>query len=347
MHIADLHLDSKLNELDDEKSEIRRSEIKKSFENAINYAKKENADVILIAGDIFDNEFASDQTVEFVRKTLSGNENVFISSGNHDPYISRFYKKLEEEKNIKIFKNAIECVELKDKKLRIYGRGFEAGEINEPLLKGFRAPDDDFINIMVLHGEVTGADSIYNPISISDISESNLTYLALGHTHTFSQIQKAGNTFYAYSGTHEGHGFDECGEKGFIFGNVEKDSVDLKFIPNEIRQYKTVEIDISDCEIIEEITEKIRKEINGKDLFKIILTGYRNENIIINDAVIKNSLDAFFVKIYDRTKLKCDFEKMKNEKNLRGVFVKNVLNDTTDENRELMEKVLEKISEFF
>jgi len=29
MHIADLHLDSKLNELDDEKSEIRRSEIKK------------------------------------------------------------------------------------------------------------------------------------------------------------------------------------------------------------------------------------------------------------------------------------------------------------------------------
>ena len=352
MHISDLHLDSKLNELDQDKSNIRRSEIKKSFENAINYAKENGADVILISGDIFDNEYVSDSTIEFVKKVLNGAENIkiFISCGNHDPYKTDVYKKLMDglNDNIVVFSpDATEYFELEDKKIRIYGRSFAYSEISTPLLAGFKAIDDDFANIMVMHGEVTGSESIYNPISTNDISESNLTYLALGHTHQFSQVLKTGNTYYAYPGTHEGHGFDECGEKGFIFGDVTKESVNLSFVPSNIREYKCIEIDITNFTVLEEITEKIKDNLNTKDLFKIILTGYRNENIAINEAVIKNSLDAFFVKIYDRTKLKFDFEKIKNEKNLRGVLVKNVLNDITAENRELMEQVLEKIAEFF
>jgi DNA repair exonuclease SbcCD nuclease subunit len=352
MHISDLHLDSKLNELDFNKSGIRRSEIKKSFENAIGYAKENNADVILISGDIFDNEFVLDSTIEFVKKVLNGAKDIkiFISCGNHDPYKSDVYKKLIgglNDNTVVFSPDATECFELEDIKLRIYGRSFAYSENIDPLLSGFKAADDDFANIMVMHGEVTSSESVYNPISTRDIAESNLTYLALGHTHQFSQILKTGNTFYAYPGTHEGHGFDECGKKGFIFGDVTKENVNLSFVPLGIREYKCIEIDISEFSVLEEITEKIKENINEKDLFKIVLKGYRNENITINDAVIKNELDAFFVKIYDRTKLKFDFEKIKNEKNLRGAVVKNVLNDITDENRKFMEKVLEKIAEFF
>lgn len=352
MHISDLHLDSKLNELDFDKSSIRRSEIKKSFENAINYAVKNGADVILISGDIFDNEYVSDATIEFVKRVLNDAKNIkiFISCGNHDPYKSDVYKKLISglNDNVVVFSpDATECFELEDKKIRIYGRSFAYSENEASFLNGFKAIDDDFANIMVMHGELTGSESIYNPISTSDIASSNLTYLALGHTHQFSQILKTGNTFYAYSGTHEGHGFDELGKKGFIFGDVTKENVNLSFVPSNIREYKCIEIDISSFSALEEIIQKIKEEINEKDLFKIILTGYRNENITINEAVIKNELDAFFVKIYDRTKLNFDFEKIKSEKNLRGTVVKNVLEDITDENREFMEKVLEKIAEFF
>lgn len=353
MHISDLHLDCALSELDEEKREIRRAEIKESFENAIDYAVENKAEVILISGDVFDSPCPLKSTVEFVKKTLNAvKAYVFISPGNHDPYTSKAYKELEKElnPNVKIFKDAFECVDLPNLNMRIYGRGFMSECEPSSLLKGFRVIDDDMASIVVIHGEVTSGESSYNPIDIKDIAQSGADYIALGHTHAFSQICRAENTCYAYCGTHEGHGFDECGDKGFIFGDVEKGNVKLKFVPLCKRKYYSFETDVSDCEIIEDISSKMNEiiEKNGSEnLYKFILTGYRNADLRISESVLKSRADAFFVKVYDRARVKADFESIATEKNLRGICIKNILNDINDENREKLEKVLDFFAELF
>ena len=41
-----------------------------------------------------------------------------------------------------------------------------------------------------------------------------MDYIALGHRHSFSGINIAGRTHFAYSGCPQGRGFDELDEKG-------------------------------------------------------------------------------------------------------------------------------------
>ena len=354
MHISDLHLDSPLTGLDSEKREIRRYELKKSFENAIDYAAKNGARIVLLSGDVFDGRFVKDETIEFIKRIFSKNSeiNFFISPGNHDPYTLPVYEKISENLsgNVKIFKDAFESVYLPDLNVRIYGRGFKNETEPESLMEGFKVCDEDTASIVVIHGEVTGNESIYNPIKISDIENCGADYVALGHTHTYSGILKAKNTYYAYSGTHEGHGFDECDKKGFIFGDVEKGKVQLKFIPFCIREYKTVEMDISDCEMSEDVIKKAESIVseNGEgNLYKFILTGKRPDTLLPPSVIAQKCENAFFAKVYDETHIRADFNELAKGKDLKGICIKNILDDMTDENSEEYQKLLEFAAEIF
>ena len=62
-----------------------------------------------------------------------------------------------------------------------------------------------------------GPDSGYGPISPGDIAASRLDYLALGHIHQASGLQREGSTYWAYPGCPEGRGFDELREKKALY----------------------------------------------------------------------------------------------------------------------------------
>ena len=55
IHLADVHLDSKLNShLSIEKAKLRKSEILVSFGKVVDYATQNGVKVVIIAGDLFD-----------------------------------------------------------------------------------------------------------------------------------------------------------------------------------------------------------------------------------------------------------------------------------------------------
>ena len=66
---------------------------------------------------------------------------------------------------------------------------------------------------MALHGDALNAGSPYNAVTREQIAASGLCYLALGHIHEKSGLQRAGETFYAWPGCPMGRGFDELGQK--------------------------------------------------------------------------------------------------------------------------------------
>lgn len=244
LHAADFHMDSPFAALPAEKAAQRRVEQRALLDRLAEEAGR--ADVVLLAGDLFDSAASYWETSEALTRMLSSiKAHVFIAPGNHDYYTSRSpYAFMELPENVHIFKTPqIRSVELPNLGVRVWGAGFASGSC-EPLLRNFTVPDSGYVEIMVLHGDI-GAESDYNAISTQEIARSGLDYLALGHVHSYSGIKKAGKTFYAYPGCLEGRGFDETGPKGVITGTVSKGDASLAFTEIPGRRYRVVEVDLT------------------------------------------------------------------------------------------------------
>ncbi|MBQ4136607.1 MAG: metallophosphoesterase, partial [Clostridia bacterium] len=87
IHTADLHLDSPFSMLDLQKSEIRRQEMRDSFEALINLVYTTRSDMLLIAGDLFESSLVTHETLNMVKNGFARipDCHIIIAPGNHDP----------------------------------------------------------------------------------------------------------------------------------------------------------------------------------------------------------------------------------------------------------------------
>ncbi len=355
LHGADFHFDTPFKELSASMGEKRNEDIKKSFESLINIVKEEDISILLLCGDIFDNKCVKKSTLEFLKDRLESinKTKVFIVAGNHDPLNDRsFYNLLTWPENVHIFSNDMEAVVLEDLKTVVYGKSFSSNYEKTSLLKGFQVPVEykEYINIMALHGEIARGEqeNEYNPLTLEEIRNSKLDYLALGHRHGFSNIKREGETFYAYSGCPEGRGFDELGEKGIIIGEVYKGYNNLKFRAISQRVYELKEVYLTGINSQEEILRLIINSVDEKNkvknFYKIILKGEFYSDLPINIKRLQYRLKEMFyyIKIIDETTMKLDYDAVKNENSLRGIFLRKVYKrlEEEPENKESLERAL-------
>ena len=354
VHTADLHFDTPFNEVDDKQRAINKEELKEVFKNIINFCKEKQVDILLLAGDIFDNLTLNRETIYFLENVFNNikETRVFISPGNHDPYNNNsFYKLIKWPENVYIFKDKLEKVYIKELETNVWGAAFNEKYVRESLIRGFSQNNKE-INIMAIHGEISSSSegNEYNPITLKDIQESGMDYIALGHRHNFSGVLKEGNTFYSYSGCPQGRGFDETGDKGIIYGYVSKGAVELSFIKTCKRNYEEVYVDISNLfgyeEVIKKILDVIKEEDRKNNLYKIILKGEVSEKFHIEEKVLKSKLvkDFYFCKVVDKTSIALDIKELSKGYSVKSIFVKNLLKKLqeakTDEEKDIIKMAL-------
>ena len=354
VHTADLHFDTPFNEVDDKQRAINKEELKEVFKNIINFCKEKQVDILLLAGDIFDNLTLNRETIYFLENVFNNikETRVFISPGNHDPYNNNsFYKLIKWPENVYIFKDKLEKVYIKELETNVWGAAFNEKYVRESLIRGFSQNNKE-INIMAIHGEISSSSegNEYNTITLKDIKESGMDYIALGHRHNFSGILKEGNTFYSYSGCPQGRGFDETGDKGIIYGYVSKGAVELSFIKTCKRNYEEVYVDISNLfgyeEVIKKILDVIKEEDRKNNLYKIILKGEVSEKFHIEEKVLKSKLvkDFYFCKVVDKTSIALDIKELSKGYSVKSIFVKNLLKKLqeakTDEEKDIIKMAL-------
>lgn len=104
------------------------------------------------------------------------------------------------------------------------------------------------------------------------------------------------NQNVVYPGSTVSLGFDELGKHGMIVGELEKEKIDLQFVPLDETEFKLYELDVTEIISKEELIEKINElKFEKNDLIEIILVGKRNFEIdryelyklISNDKIIK------------------------------------------------------------
>ena len=345
IHCADIHIGAALTYLGTAAAK-RRAEALLTLEKIVNIVREQNADLLLIAGDLFDANGIEPQLAQSTISALAeaSPARVIIAAGNHDPLTaSCFYRQLKLPENVFVLSTEDTCLAFDDIKTRVYGRSFAEVYMKSSESFSLDTLEDGYNNIMVLHGDISGdASSPYNSISSDFIRSSGMDYIALGHIHKRSEPQKLGNTVYAYSGCPEGQGFDETGEKGVYLGDTASGEILLQFIPCSIRQHREIHIDLSACtneqEIISLVLDTVRAIPDySEQLYKLVLKGALCEGLNVPTAELLSRLssEVFFVKLRDKTTVKLDLELAAKENSLKGIFIRKMLekraNATTDE----------------
>lgn len=356
LHTADIHLDSPFSRLDPSKAEIRRNELRAAFTSMMTWVRVNNIDIVLIAGDLFDSEFVTRETVGIiVREFERCRAEVFIAAGNHD-FISESSVYAKEgifPENVHIFKSdALERISLDSLGVDVYGYSFNDAYMYENPFASKKVENPERLNLLVAHGDMRSADSKYCPVTKEDILSFGADYTALGHIHNAGEISSADGVYYAYSGCLEGRDFGETGVKGAILVEAEKNggalTLSAKRIPFSKRRYECAELHVDGAESESEISEMIDSFISERGygeetLLSLTLRGEVPPSLVINTDHLCRKRGLFFFELSDGTLPSKDASGLAADITVRGQFYRELLpmlESGSEEERRLAESAL-------
>lgn len=328
IHCADLHLASRLeSRFSPDQAHRRRDELFETFRRLADEAVRSEVAAILICGDIFDEgKPRSAAKKRFIEIVSTHPEVDFLClSGNHD-------ESLAEEEDLP--KNLL-CFGDEWKKYT-YGEvniwGIEINEWNYNLIySGFR-PDVGKTNVVMLHGQVCeyAAEPSFGTIVLPSLADTGIDYLALGHIHSFRQKQLDSRGVWCYSGCLEGRGYDECGEKGYVLLETDKEGVRSHFVPFSKRTIFEIECCIEGLKGVYEIENRVLESVSHiapENLVRLKLTGSIDTGVQLRTDALEELLKKrfFHAEVKSAVKPLIRPEDHLDQLSLRGEFVRMVL----------------------
>lgn len=314
LHSADWHLDSPFGGFSPEQRQFLREQQRLLPEKIVDLCRRERCDMMLLAGDIFDTQAVSRETLRTLKTALErSGVPVLISPGNHDychpgsPWLVESWPE-----NVYVFTGGIEAVTLNSLDCRVYGGAFRSMDC-EPLLEGFRAEGDEKYAVAVFHGDPTQRQSPYNPVTAVQVRDSGLDYLALGHIHKAGAF-RAGNTLCVWSGCPMGRGWDETGDKGVCIVTLE-DEAKVQAISVDAVRFFDLETDIGTDAAL--ALEGVLPAKGNRDFYRVTLTGSGSVDL---NALYRKFPDFPNLELLDHTEPPVDVWADTDQDTLQGVY---------------------------
>ena len=224
VHTADVQLGMKASEAGECGERLREARFS-ALQRIVQIAREEEADFILIAGDLFEDNQVATRTVSRAVQLLQAAAPipVYILPGNHDWYdAGSVYRRHDfseaEAGNITVL-TAAEAVEAADGCTLYPCPVTERWDYLDPTTWIPPREDDDDIRIGAAHGTlpIPGEERIL-PIEPDTAQRKGLDYLALGHTHG---LRRYDSDRLAYPGTPEQTSFGEEGAGQVLVVSIE------------------------------------------------------------------------------------------------------------------------------
>ncbi len=333
VHCADIHLDAPFREYGQGSyGDARRRDIRDAFLNMLKRVKTENADFLLISGDLYEHGSVVKSTMEWLYMVLSDAAvPVVIIPGNHDPYLlNSWYKNWEWPSNVTILTPHNPNLILEDLNVNIYGIGFSSFKEGKPDLSVVLKPKEGFFNILMFHGtlDMDFAGTDYKPVTTKELEELGYDYYALGHFHNIRDDYPLKNAYNP--GSPEPLGFDETGKHGAFLVTAEKvqggTSLKVEKFDTAIRAYHDEDLNITGLKTLEEIKMRILRHLEGfnpeRDIIRINLRGRTElslEEDILTSLFAENWL---YLRIWNDTRKAYDIESLEKDSSLKGAFVR-------------------------
>ena len=334
LHTADIHLDSPFSGLDPKAAELRRNELRQTFMSMMTAAKRADADLILIAGDLFDGASVSRDTVRMLcREFETFGRPVFIAPGNHDPASpGSVWQRVTFPDNVHVFTSAEpEGIDLADEDgedtgVTIYGFAFTGPDLETVPIAGWTADEPERINLLLCHCDMTNPASSDCPVTPAHLLSFGADYAALGHIH--NPPPPGPDNRWAYPGCPEPRGFDELGPKGAVFAEIEKEDgvskVRLRRIRFSRRRYEKDALDCTGCDSNDDVRIRIREKIAasgwGDDtLAALRLTGFVAPSLLIDtETLAEEDFGLFSLRLSDDTRPDASPDELAADPGLKG-----------------------------
>ena len=344
LQISDLHLDSSLQAsrlgLPQDRVRTRQSELRQILPRACALVRERHLDLVLLPGDLFDDEAVTQDTVNFVIDHLGALAPVpvVIAPGNHDfyslgsPYNDELLLARKQRPwpgNVHIFKDGrwstvtltgpaagAQVTGLAHCANALLSDRLLALPISRPLRE-----DPGALDLLIFHGSrdnarIPGRKIRTLPFGDTELAGQGFDYAAIGHYHDQATIMdRDGRIIGAYAGCPSGRGLDEEGEKYVLIGEIIKENggsrVTLEKIRLDPRAVRRVDVNCTGATHREAVIRRIEEalavaEPSSSDLLHIRLLGRIAPGI---DPNIPEGLfeDRFFHVSLDLTMVKPDY----------------------------------------
>lgn len=200
LHTADVHLES--DAYGDARRQAEHHERgRRLFQRIVDRALTDQADLLLIAGDLFDHNRVSDEIVDFVRTELERfRRPVVILPGNHDAlYTNAIYDRHDltaGASQVRVIRDLNgETIDLPELEAVVWGRAMEEHEPGFQPLAHIPGRDDRRWHLAMGHGffyDTRQRPDRSSPIFADEIRDTGWDYLALGHQHVQTDVSQGG-----------------------------------------------------------------------------------------------------------------------------------------------------------
>ncbi len=353
LHCGDIHLDVPFIGLTADKSEERRRVLRSSFMRMMQYIRDNNIDVVLMSGDLFNTEYATNATAEvMIREFVNCSKTFFIiAPGKYDHYNNNpIYTSHRLPENCYVFSSdKLSRFDFEEYNVTVYGWAFLEDKMCENPLTDRHVDDTSRVNIVCAYADLDGrVDSEKCPISTADIKRFGADYYALGSRHEATPFQTVGASRYAYSGALECTGFDEPGIGGANLISVTYSDGELSIENKRVSfghvRFETEQLDItgvnSGNEIINRISRMIsEKKYDNETALRVELVGDVDPKF--NVPVSNFESDAFglyYFKVIDKTLPLFGTEWLKRDMSVKGQIFRTLSPDlhSDDEEKKLI-----------
>lgn len=313
-------------------SEDRANDIRGTFSNVINKCKDEEADLLLISGDLFNHQPVTED-LEYVNnlfKTIPQTQVVIIAgSADHIKHSSPILN-FKFADNVYYFLDKTDfSFRVLNKTVIVHGFSYYSLEDSTPIINSINPPEDKNIHILLAYG----GDSSHSPFDVNKLMEKNFSYVALGSSHNFETIIE--NKAY-YAGSPEPLSQDETSAHGIIIGEIDENSrsvQNLRFEKMAKAAYVPINIKINGSNTEEDIVEIVVREViklGAQNIFKIKITGLRNPDLEITREMFSQKIRIS--DIIDNSTPKYDFVKLSiaHPQDMIGAYIRKMTTNSAE-----------------
>lgn len=277
IHCADLHLGRRFSGISKTDGDLGRRLADSafgSFDRIVDLALSEKADLMVISGDVFDEENETVSTRFRFSKSLERlGIPCFIALGNHD-FKRSWEESIPYPDNVHVFQPAPERIlmDIRGSPVEILGRSFPSKHTSENLAVSLDGSPGVF-SVAVVHCslETASKDSDYAPCGLSDLLNRDVEYWALGHIHKRSEEHRFPHV--VYPGNIQGMDPSESGEKGAYVVTVSNGKVArTDFVPTQGILWQDIRADISGKDLNGLISE-IGSEARPGSVISLMIRG--------------------------------------------------------------------------
>jgi DNA repair exonuclease SbcCD nuclease subunit len=344
--VADVHLDVPFAWAGPEVGRRWRTHVRDTLTKVVEVCLDQHVDALLVAGDLYEHDRFSPDTVRFVEATFAKLDPipVFVAPGNHDWLApAGLYRQARFGPNVHVFAaDRLTPTPLADG-CTLWGGAHLRPQGTDGFLDGFRV-DRGGVHLALFHGSEVGGFALqgsdkarHAPFRVEQIPAAGLSFALVGHYH-----HPTASDHHAYPGSPQPLAFGTPAG-GLLLADVgDGGSVTLERVDVAAAELHEVRVDVSECTSGTALRDHVARSLVGLEgAARVDLVGELGLDLTWHEDLLRDvapTLDAVRIRTHG-LRPAVDVDALATLDNVEGEFVR-LVRDLPDLDEETRRRVV-------